>query len=135
MTHEPFAFPPASKAVSEERPRALDHSAALCATILEQDRIIGREIQDVLGCRLEFNILLALYVAEHRGSAPCLWDIGTATSAPSSTAHRKIAGLIHSGLLQRLPPSGDRRRVAVQLSADARTLVERTLEHLVERAI
>jgi DNA-binding MarR family transcriptional regulator len=107
--------------------------AELCAVLLAQDRIVDRETHQTLRSRLEFDILLDLYVAEHQGISPCLWDIGSATSLPSSTAHRRITDMIDRGLLLRLPPAGDRRRVGVRLSAPAKTLVERTLEALLGR--
>jgi DNA-binding MarR family transcriptional regulator len=133
MKHEPIAFPPTSPPHSKAAPPTSHRCADLSATILAQDQIIDRETGHVLSGRLEFDILLALYLAEHQGSSPCLSDICSATSAPFSTAHRKITGMIDRGLLRRSPPSSDRRRAVVQLGAGAKALVERTLGHLVER--
>jgi DNA-binding MarR family transcriptional regulator len=133
MIHRPIAPPPSLLTVDGSHSATSDRNVSLGASILAQDRIIDREIEHALGSRLEFNILLDLYVSEHQGASPCLWDIGSQTPLPSSTAHRKITGMIDRGLLHRLPPSGDRRRVAVELSAVGKALVEQTLNHLAER--
>ena len=133
MIHQPFPPPFRSSSTDAKRSATSDRNVSLGASILAQDRIIDREIKHVLGSRLEFDILLDLYVSEHQGASPCIWDIGSQTPLPSSTAHRKITGMIGRGLLHRLPPSGDRRRVAVKLSAAGKALIEQTLNHLADR--
>ena len=131
MEREAPGSPQASRRPSRTDETISEDVAAFCATLLAQDRVIDRETRHMLASRLEFDMLLDLYVAEQRGSSPCLWDLACATSLPSSTAHRRLSGMIRRGVLRRLAPSVDRRRVDVRLSADAKALVEHTIDRLV----
>jgi DNA-binding MarR family transcriptional regulator len=135
MRHEPFPQPANVLPIDGTGSSPSERNLELCATLLAQDRIIERHIKSILGTRLEFDILMDLYIAESRGFRPCLWDIGSATPLPSSTAHRRITGMIRSGLLSRVPSTGDRRRVSVRLSENAKVLTETTLDHRVDRTV
>lgn len=118
------ATPAEADGASQER------FALLGRHILAQDRQIASDTALLIGSRLEFDMLLDLYLAECGGEARCVWDVCAGSPAPISTAHRKIGGMVERGLVRRLPPSGDRRRVTLALSDEARALLIQVLVRL-----
>ena len=74
----------------------------LCRTILASDQCIDLEIRRARLNRLDFDMLLDLYIAEHDGQSRCLWDVCQAAIGPFSSAHRRLSVLIKNGFVLRL---------------------------------
>jgi DNA-binding MarR family transcriptional regulator len=95
--------------------------------ILALDQMIEPTLRTAALTRTDFDMLLDLYLAEQDGRCICMWDVCHAASAPFSTAHRRLTAMIVRGLVIRMAPRGDWRRVIIGLSADARALIEEVI--------
>jgi hypothetical protein len=91
--------------------------------ILAIDQSIEPRLRSAGLTRLDFDMLLDLYVSEHEKRDRCLWDVCQAASGPFSTAHRRLSVMIERGAVIRQAPNGDWRRVVVRLSDDTKLLL------------
>jgi DNA-binding MarR family transcriptional regulator len=79
------------------------------------------KLLDALGSEQQLNELdkqTLLYVADHPGCGPT--DVARFLSVPNTTISSSTDRLAKRGLLERHRPEGDRRAVALQLSADGK---------------
>ncbi|NKJ00392.1 AbrB/MazE/SpoVT family DNA-binding domain-containing protein [Novosphingobium sp. SG707] len=75
------------------------------------------------------TFLLELYLAEHEGTATfqsCL-----ATGEPPANTHRRSAELAKCGILQRVPDSGDHRRINLSLAPKVRQTLDEVMDRIV----
>lgn len=77
-----------------------------------------------------WDILLDLYAAQLEGRKTTVSSLTIAAAVPSTTALRWVQKLTSRGLLIRTAEAGDRRRVYIQLSPEALTLVEAYLREV-----
>lgn len=97
--------------------------ASACRAILAVDQIIEMALRKAELSRPDFDMLLDIHVAELEGRSICMWDVCQTAAIPFSTAHRRLSVMVDRGLVERLAPRGDWRRVIVGLSADARAII------------
>lgn len=71
-----------------------------------------------------WDILLDLYVAQHRGIPVYISDACVAAGLPATTALRKIQTMTRRGLLERVLDKADRRRVSVTITDKAVHMIE-----------
>lgn len=90
----------------------------------ERDRIFGAD----LFFDPAWNILLDLYVSEHKGTMVSVSSMCIASKVPSTTALRWLTMLEKRGLVGRRPDDYDRRRSFLFLTDDGRQKIEATLD-------
>lgn len=95
-----------------------------CRRVLALDQHINPHLRSARLTRLDFDLLLDLYIIEQDGGSACLWDVCQAASAPYSTAHRHLTVLIKRGLVARAGDHQDWRRILVQCTGAANALLE-----------
>lgn len=93
-----------------------------------------RHRQQVFGERADifgepaWDMLLDLYIAFHEGKHLTVSNAFLSSGAATTTGLRWVATLAERGLVERVPDPRDGRRFFVQLTTEAMTLVERSLE-------
>lgn len=96
---------------------------AMCRTIAEMRKALACCLGESFSPAPYLDMLLDLYVSQSEGQDTYVWSLCMATSAPLSTAHRKITDLEQRGLLALEPGLTDRRRVGVQLTQEGEAVV------------
>ena len=99
-----------------------------CELLIVQRRLIGRHIGFSLCADPIWDMLLDLFIAEHRGRAISLTSLSGASNVPSTTALRAIKLLTSEGWLTRSGDPMDARRIHVTLTPVVRARIEQMLD-------
>jgi hypothetical protein len=100
----------------------------VCRFLIAERRLVGEHVGFAICPSPTWDILLDLYLARQEDRTIYIWSLCVASNIPLSSAHRKIAELIHQGLLARSSDNMDGRRVSISLTVGAYNRVERLLD-------
>ena len=103
-----------------------------CETLVSERRLIGRHVGFKLCADPVWDMLLDLYLAEHRGRAISLTSLSGASNVAPTTALRSLKLLTSEGWLVRNGDPHDARRIHVALAPGARFTIERLLDEIAD---
>ena len=95
--------------------------------LIEERRLRDRFLPDELFHEPAWDMLLALYVAQHEGRVLNVKTLVAAAGAPVTTSQRWIDQLGKLGLVERVVDPADRRRLEVSLSESGLQALEEYL--------
>jgi hypothetical protein len=102
-------------------------SVAMARSLLKQRQLRHRFLPTEIFHEPAWDMLLALFVAEHDGRTMNVKTLVSSAEAPVTTSQRWIDHLARIGLIDRVTDFVDRRRIEVTLSDAGRQALERYL--------
>ncbi len=124
---KPSGQPPPRRGIADDMTNPTDDQLASLGAAF--DAFARRhKLVDALGSETQLNELdkqTLLYVADHPGCGPT--DVARFLAVPSTTISSSTDRLVKRGLLERHRPEGDRRAVALRLSAGGKTRADAIL--------
>ena len=96
--------------------------------VMEHRRVRSRFLPAELFHEPAWDMLLALYIAQHDGRTMNVKTLVSYAEAPATTSQRWIDHLHKLGLIDRVTDMVDRRRVEVQLSETGLSAIRRYLD-------
>lgn len=96
--------------------------------LLDHRRLRARYLPAELFHEPAWDMLVALYVAQHERQTMNVKTLVSYAAAPATTSQRWIDHLHKLGLIERVTDMIDRRRIEVQLSEVGETAIRRYLE-------
>jgi hypothetical protein len=104
--------------------------AIACQHFISQRSLIGRHIGFDLCPAPVWDMFLDLYAARSKGEKISITSLCLASHVPATTALRHIGLLVEQNYLIRRRDPDDARRILVELSDDARSMLDRCLDAL-----
>lgn len=102
----------------------------MCRKLVAMRKVVGECLGYSFCPSPVWDMLLELYLAERDGRELYLYSLCMVAHVPVNTALRKVTNLEKRGLLVRVAPNRDQRRVGVRLTQDGTKAVTRVLDRL-----
>lgn len=106
---------------------------AICLDLIANRQLVGRHIGFQLSADPAWDMLLDLYVWEHRGRDIAISSLASAANVPATTARACIQTMIESGWFYRQRDTGDGRRIYIRLTDKAHSALAAIFDEIADR--
>lgn len=107
---------------------------AICLDLIANRELVGKHIGFELSADPVWDMLLDLFVWEHRGRDIAISSLASAANVPATTARASIRTMQDLGWVYRQPDAGDGRRIYIRLTDKAHSALADIFEGIAERA-
>ncbi|WP_177204134.1 winged helix DNA-binding protein [Sphingobium sp. AP50] len=121
--------------VEEGAPNRSDpRYVALCLDLIANRQLVGTHIGFELSADPVWDMLLDLYIWEHRGRDIAISSLASAANVPPTTARASIRTMRDLGWVYRQRDPVDGRRIYIRLTKKAHAALEAIFEGVINRS-
>lgn len=113
--------------------RANPRHVAICLDLIANRQLVGMHIGFQLSADPAWDMLLDLYVWEHRGRDIAISSLASAANVPATTARACIQTMIELGWFYRQRDTGDGRRIYIRLTDKAHSALAAIFDEIADR--